>query len=129
MPAAIDPVIKKQVVKQWLSGDSRDRIAADNDIGLSMSEVKQLFPSDNGVNCVLELIGTVTLLDSIQAGALKGIICNTGILGMAARSASRKCFDNCTNDFAVNRAYTYKKPVTIYKICMKIRLNPEFSYV
>ena len=33
MPAAIDPVIKKQVVNQWLSGDSRDRIAADNGIG------------------------------------------------------------------------------------------------
>ena len=33
MPAAIDPVIKKQVVKQWLLGDSRDRIAADNGIG------------------------------------------------------------------------------------------------
>ena len=31
MPA--DPVIKKQVIKQWLSGDSRDRIAADNGIG------------------------------------------------------------------------------------------------
>jgi hypothetical protein len=33
MPAAIDPVIKKQVINQWLSGDSRDRIAADNGIG------------------------------------------------------------------------------------------------
>jgi hypothetical protein len=33
MPAVIDPVIKKQVVKQWLSGDSRDRIAGDNAIG------------------------------------------------------------------------------------------------
>ena len=33
MPAAIDPVIKKQVVNQWLSGDSRDRIAADIGIG------------------------------------------------------------------------------------------------
>ena len=33
MPAAIDPVIKKQVVNQWLSGDSRDRIAVDNGIG------------------------------------------------------------------------------------------------
>ena len=32
MPIAIDPVIKKQVVKQWLSGDSRDRIAADTRI-------------------------------------------------------------------------------------------------
>ena len=33
MSTAIDPVIKKQVVKQWLSGDSRDRIAADKGIG------------------------------------------------------------------------------------------------
>ena len=33
MPAAIDKQVKKQVVNQWLSGDSRDRIAADNGIG------------------------------------------------------------------------------------------------
>ena len=33
MPVAIDPIIKKQVIKQWLSGDSRDKIAADNGIG------------------------------------------------------------------------------------------------
>jgi hypothetical protein len=33
MPAAIDTQVKIQVISQWLSGDSRDRIAADNDIG------------------------------------------------------------------------------------------------
>jgi hypothetical protein len=33
MPSAIDPEVKNQVIKQWLSGDSRDRIAADNNIG------------------------------------------------------------------------------------------------
>src|SRR5947209_2383126 len=33
MPAAIDPLVKKQVINQWLAGDSRDKIAADNDIG------------------------------------------------------------------------------------------------
>jgi hypothetical protein len=33
MPGAIDTQTKKQVIKQWLSGDSRDRIAVDNDIG------------------------------------------------------------------------------------------------
>ena len=33
MPAAIDSQVKKHVINQWLSGDSRDRIAADNDIG------------------------------------------------------------------------------------------------
>ena len=33
MPAAIDSQIKKQVINQWLSGDNRDRIATDNNIG------------------------------------------------------------------------------------------------
>ena len=33
MPAAIDFHVKKQVINRWLSGDSRDKIAADNDIG------------------------------------------------------------------------------------------------
>jgi 5'-3' exonuclease len=33
MPATIDPEVKKQVIKEWLSGDSRDKIAADNGIG------------------------------------------------------------------------------------------------
>jgi hypothetical protein len=33
MPAAIDTQVKKQVIHQWLIGDSRDKIAADNKIG------------------------------------------------------------------------------------------------
>ena len=33
MPAAIDAQVKKQVENQWLAGESRDRIAADNGIG------------------------------------------------------------------------------------------------
>src|SRR5437660_6534035 len=33
MPAAIDSQVKKQVINQWLSGESRDRIAEDNNIG------------------------------------------------------------------------------------------------
>jgi transposase-like protein len=33
MPAAIDPITKQRVVAQYLQGVSRDRIAADNDIG------------------------------------------------------------------------------------------------
>jgi hypothetical protein len=40
MPAAIDPVIKKQVVNQWLSGDSRDRIA--DDIGIGAGTVSNI---------------------------------------------------------------------------------------
>ncbi|MFY9868725.1 MAG: helix-turn-helix domain-containing protein [Candidatus Nitrosopolaris sp.] len=33
MPAAIDPIIKKQVIAQYLQGISRDSIAADNGVG------------------------------------------------------------------------------------------------
>ena len=33
MPPAIDPLIKKEVINQWLSGYTRDRIAANNHIG------------------------------------------------------------------------------------------------
>jgi hypothetical protein len=33
MPAAIDPIIKKRVIAQYLQGVSRDAIAADNGIG------------------------------------------------------------------------------------------------
>jgi NADPH:quinone reductase-like Zn-dependent oxidoreductase len=35
----------------------------------------------NGVNKVLELIGTPTLKDSLKCIASKGIVCMTGILG------------------------------------------------
>jgi hypothetical protein len=33
MPAAIDSQVKKNVVKEWLAGNSRDKIATDNEIG------------------------------------------------------------------------------------------------
>ena len=33
MPAAIEPIIKQQVIAQYLQGASRDSIAADNGIG------------------------------------------------------------------------------------------------
>ena len=33
MPAQINDIIKKRVVQQWLGGEARDKIAADNNIG------------------------------------------------------------------------------------------------
>jgi hypothetical protein len=33
MPAAIDESIKRKVIQQWISGESRDKIAAGNNIG------------------------------------------------------------------------------------------------
>jgi hypothetical protein len=33
MPAAIDEIIKRKVIQAWISGESRNKIASDNDIG------------------------------------------------------------------------------------------------
>ncbi len=49
------------------------------DNGAIADRVRRLFP--DGVDCVLELIGTVTLLDSLKTVAPRGSLCMTGILG------------------------------------------------
>ena len=51
------------------------------DAGEVAAPVREIFPA--GVNAVLELISTTTLLDSLACCAPKGIVCNTGILGNA----------------------------------------------
>jgi len=51
------------------------------DTGQIAGEVQQR--SAGGVHGLLELIGTGTLLDSLQAVAAKGIVCFTGMLGNA----------------------------------------------
>jgi hypothetical protein len=33
MPSPIEEVIKRRVIEQWLSGEARDKIAAENNIG------------------------------------------------------------------------------------------------
>ena len=33
MPALIDEIVRRKVVQQWLSGEARDSIASDNNIG------------------------------------------------------------------------------------------------
>lgn len=51
------------------------------DDGAIATAIRQRFP--NGVDRVLELVGTTTLLDSLQCVTPKGIVCMTGILGNA----------------------------------------------
>jgi NADPH:quinone reductase-like Zn-dependent oxidoreductase len=51
------------------------------DTGAIADEVRRRV--DGGVDGVLELVGTVTLLDSLRAVRPGGIVCNTGILGNA----------------------------------------------
>ncbi|MFY0524147.1 zinc-binding alcohol dehydrogenase family protein [Archangium gephyra] len=51
------------------------------DTGRIAEDVRQRVPP--GVDGVLELVGTATLLDSLRAVRPGGIVCNTGILGNA----------------------------------------------
>jgi NADPH:quinone reductase-like Zn-dependent oxidoreductase len=51
------------------------------DTGRIAGEVARRVPG--GVDGVLELVGTVTLLDSLRAARPRGVVCNTGILGNA----------------------------------------------
>lgn len=49
------------------------------DTGTIAEEVARRVPE--GVECLLELIGVTTLLDSLRSVAPGGVVCNTGILG------------------------------------------------
>ena len=63
--------------KQALLENGADHVLIDQ--GNLKKQLGKLYP--NGVNKVLELIGTRTLKDSLQCLAPKGIVCMTGILG------------------------------------------------
>ena len=49
----------------------------DNDV--VSAELRNIFP--DGVNKVLELVGTFTLKDLLKCIAIRGMVCMTGILG------------------------------------------------
>ena len=49
------------------------------DTGTIAEQVKEVFPS--GVDKVLELVGTTTLLDSLRCAKQRGIVCMTGMVG------------------------------------------------
>lgn len=63
--------------KQALINNGVDHVIIDD--GSIKDQVREIYP--NGVNKVLELIGTRTLKDSLKCIAPKGMVCMTGILG------------------------------------------------
>jgi NADPH:quinone reductase-like Zn-dependent oxidoreductase len=63
--------------EQHLKANGADYVLIDN--GEISGKLKSLFPQ--GVDKVLELIGTVTLKDSLKCIREKGTVCMTGILG------------------------------------------------
>jgi len=63
--------------KQALLDNGVDHVIIDN--GSVRDQVREIYPE--GVNKVLELIGTRTLKDSLKCIVPKGMVCMTGILG------------------------------------------------
>lgn len=63
--------------KQALIDNGADHVITDN--GNVNDQIREIYPE--GVNKVLELIGTRTLKDSLKCIAPKGMVCMTGILG------------------------------------------------
>ncbi len=64
----------------------REKLLRDNgadqvfiDTGEIADQVREVFPC--GVNKVLELVGTTTLVDSLRSTKAKGIVCMTGMVG------------------------------------------------
>jgi len=63
--------------KQALIDNGADHVVIDE--GSLNEQLREIYP--NGVNKVLDLIGTRTLKDSLKCIASKGMVCMTGILG------------------------------------------------
>ncbi len=63
--------------EQLLRDNGADAVFVDT--GSIAEEVRHTFPG--GVDYVLELVGTTTLLDSLQAAKRHGVVCMTGIVG------------------------------------------------
>jgi NADPH:quinone reductase-like Zn-dependent oxidoreductase len=62
---------------EWLRTSGADQAVIDN--GSIASDVREKFPE--GVDKVLELVGTTTLKDSLRCAKQGGIVCMTGIVG------------------------------------------------
>lgn len=63
--------------EQLLRDNGADHVFIDD--GEIAGQVRKVFPG--GVNKVLELVGTTTLLDSLRCAALHGVVCMTGMVG------------------------------------------------
>lgn len=68
---------RKPANEALLRANGADQVFIDS--GNIATQVREIFP--HGVNKVLELVGTTTLLDSLQATRKGGIVCMTGMVG------------------------------------------------
>ncbi len=77
--ATVAATTRKADREAMLKHNGADHVFIDS--GKIASDVRRVFPQ--GVNKVLELVGTTTLLDSLQCAARFGSVCMTGMVGNA----------------------------------------------
>ena len=75
--ATVVATTRNEVKREVLLDNGVEHVIIDN--GRIADSVRKLYP--NGVDHVLELVGTVTLRDSLKTVRPKGVVCFTGILG------------------------------------------------
>ena len=75
--ATILSTTRNEAKEKDLKSNGANHVVLDN--GMISEKVRTLYPQ--GVNKVLELIGTRTLKDSLKCIGAKGMVCMTGILG------------------------------------------------
>ena len=74
---------RKPESEKLLRDNGADQVFIDS--GEIADQVREVFPC--GINKVLELVGTTTLLDSLRSTKPKGLVCMTGMVG------DKWCFD------------------------------------
>jgi NADPH:quinone reductase-like Zn-dependent oxidoreductase len=77
--AIVAATTRKADRESMLKDNGADHVFIDT--GEIASDVRKIFP--DGVDKVLELVGTTTLLDSLQSVARFGSVCMTGMVGNA----------------------------------------------
>ena len=77
--ATVAATTRKTDRESMLKDNGADHVFIDT--GEIAGDVRQIFP--DGVDKVLELVGTTTLLDSLQSAARFGSVCMTGMVGNA----------------------------------------------
>jgi NADPH:quinone reductase-like Zn-dependent oxidoreductase len=75
--ALVAATTRKPEREKLLRENGADQVFIDT--GDIADQVKEVFPC--GVNKVLELVGTTTLIDSLRSTKAKGIVCMTGMVG------------------------------------------------
>ena len=75
--AIVAATTRKSEREKLLRDNGADQVFIDT--GEIADQVREVFPC--GVNKVLELVGTTTLVDSLRSTKAKGIVCMTGMVG------------------------------------------------